>query len=128
MLNYGSYYRNMEKALGKGVTLALGITHAESKILTKKTKKFNRVMDQLRNTPFGGLSITYAELRSCLVKHEMLRLAMPLTTHPVTARHISVPTFDLSCLYDNFSSLSDDTLLQSFDPDSNWSPTFQGFQ
>jgi len=30
MLNYGSYYRNMEKAIGKGVTLALGITHAES--------------------------------------------------------------------------------------------------
>lgn len=30
MLTYGSYYRNMEQALGKGVTLALGITHSES--------------------------------------------------------------------------------------------------
>lgn len=78
MITLGSYYRNMEQALGKGVALSLGTDISETtwtRVLTKKPEKVNVVMSHLKETLLAELSQKYARLRDCLINHRMDRFA-----------------------------------------------------
>lgn len=81
-------------------------------------------MDHLRKTPLGQLSVTYEELRTRLVEHEMQRLVTPMTTPPVISGPVPVPSFDPFCPYDDLGNPLDDAMLQMFVPVSNWGATF----
>lgn len=74
MMERGSYYRNLENALGAGATLALGTEIGETtwtKALGKSGRRFDATMDHLKRTALARLAQDYSELRIHLVAHQL---------------------------------------------------------
>lgn len=75
MIDAGSRYKNIEKALGVGVILALGKDISESvwtRLLPKTGDKFGEAMRHLgNNTPLRHLATTYSTLRTEVVNRQL---------------------------------------------------------
>ncbi|KAK5947723.1 hypothetical protein OHC33_011261 [Knufia fluminis] len=77
MTSQGSYYRNLEAALGAGATLALGTNIPENtwtRVLTKQGGKFDAAITHLRQTPLAEMAQQYSSLRILLVEYQLQRL------------------------------------------------------
>lgn len=80
MIDHGHKYRNLERHLGHGVCLFLGISLSEThwtKLMTKTTTKFQTVLELIRKTPIPELAMRYACLRDVIVNAKLETFYFP---------------------------------------------------
>jgi len=77
MLDHGSRYRNMEKALGTGICLVLGCYLPESywkKLMKKSGALFDSVIAHIKQTEAMQLAADYSPLQEAIVRQTMMAL------------------------------------------------------
>jgi len=99
MIERGQTYERIERALGRGACFALGTSLAEThwtKLLPKRTPKFEEVMNVIRRTSVPGLAATFARLQERILAVQLEFLTVP---HPFGPPGLpTVPTYSLVSL------------------------------
>ncbi|KAK5191786.1 hypothetical protein LTR92_008367 [Exophiala xenobiotica] len=95
MLDAGSRYNNLEKALGEGVVFILGKDISEScwtKLLPKSGPTFDAAISHLKAVGLSEQSRMYARLRKAVVEAIVALMLSPPQPYPsMSYENVSVP-------------------------------------